>query len=129
MNKAVLVGRLTTDPILKFSQGKGTAIVTFTLAVNRKFKREGQPDADFIPIVLFGKTAEATANYSAKGKLVSVSGSIQNENYEAKDGIRRYVTKILGEEIDFLEWASKGKTENKDTSEDLTPIDSGDIPF
>ena len=129
MNKVVLVGRLTKDPELKFSQGKGTAIVTFTLAVNRKFKREGQPDADFIPVVLFGKTAEATANYSAKGKLVSVSGSIQTESYEAKDGTRRYVTKILGEEIDFLEWASKGKNENRDTSEDLMPIDSGNIPF
>ena len=128
MNKCVLVGRLTTDPTLKFSQGKGTAIVTFTLAVNRKHKREGQPEADFIPIVLFGKTAEATANYSAKGKLVSISGSIQTRNYEAKDGTKRYVTEILGDEIDFIEWASKGKAENRDTTEDLQPLE-GEIPF
>ncbi|MBX4266580.1 single-stranded DNA-binding protein [Clostridium estertheticum] len=134
MNKVVLVGRLTKDPELKFAQGTGTAVCTFTCAVNRRFKREGQPEADFIPIVVFGKQAEATANYMSKGKLLSVSGNIQTRNYEAKDGTRRYVTEVIADEVDFLEWGDKATTkkEDKDINEfgsDITPIDDGDIPF
>ena len=131
MNKTVLVGRLTKDPELKFAQGSGTAVCTFTLAVNRRFKREGQPEADFIPIVVFGKSAEATANYMTKGKLVSISGSIQTRNYEAKDGTRRYVTEVLADEVNFLE--SGNKKEKSEAAEpkfeDATPIEDGDIPF
>jgi len=146
MNKVVLVGRLTKDPELKFAQGTGTAVATFTVAVNRRFKREGQPEADFIPVVVFGKQAEATANYMSKGKLLSVSGNIQTRNYEAKDGTRRYVTEVIADEVDFLEWGgnkSSGTNTNQggNTSEsnagshdfgsdsDITPIDDGDIPF
>jgi len=132
MNKFSGVGRLTKDPELSFGQGTGTAVTHFTLAINRRFKREGQPDADFIPIVCFGKQAEAVANYSAKGKLVSVAGSIQTSNYEGKDGNRVYKTEIVADEVNFLEWASKGE-DNKCTSSnensDITPIDDGDIPF
>jgi len=132
MNKCVIVGRLTKDPELKFAKGTGTAVATFTVAVNRRFKREGQPEADFIPVVVFGKTAEACANYTAKGKLVSVSGGIQTRNYEAKDGTRRYVTEIISDEVDFLEWASKpgvNAAKPETNIEDLTQIDDGDIPF
>jgi single-strand DNA-binding protein len=147
MNKVVLVGRLTKDPELKFAQGTGTAVTTFTVAVNRRFKREGQPEADFIPVVVFGKTAEATANYMSKGKLISVSGNIQTRNYDAKDGTKRYVTEVIADEVDFLEWGdnkTSGKNNtnqggyNGDTNarsndfsstSDITPIDDGDIPF
>ncbi len=135
MNKVVLVGRLTKDPELKFAQGTGTAVAKFTIAVNRRFKREGQPEADFIPVVVFGKQAEATVNYVIKGRLVSVSGSIQTSNYENKEGNRVYKTEILADEVGFLEWASKkddGVSANNVTSEwseDITPIDDGDIPF
>lgn len=131
MNKCVLVGRLTADPTLKFASNTGTAVATFTMAVNRKFKKEGQPEADFIPIVVFGKQAEATANYMSKGKLISVSGNIQTRNYEAKDGNKRYVTEVVADEVDFLEWGDKISTtpkENEDIN-DITPIDDGDIPF
>ena len=130
MNKVVLVGRLTKDPELKFAQGTGTAVATFTCAVNRRFKREGQPDADFIPIVVFGKQAEATATYMTKGKLLSVSGNIQTRNYEAKDGTRRYVTEVIADEVDFLEWGDKATTNKEDKDiKGITPIDDGDIPF
>lgn len=133
MNKCVLVGRMTADPILKFANGTGTAVATFTVAVNRRFKREGQPDADFIPVVVFGKQAEATANYMAKGKLLSVSGNIQTRNYEAKDGNRRYVTEVIADEVDFLEWSSKPGNKATGTKEinieDVTPIEDGEIPF
>lgn len=146
MNKVVLVGRLTKDPELKFAQGTGTAVATFTVAVNRRFKREGQPEADFIPVVVFGKTAEATANYMSKGKLLSISGNIQTRNYEAKDGTRRYVTEVIADEVDFLEWGGNKESaantnQGGNNSEpnagsndfsggsDITPIDDGDIPF
>ncbi|MBU3111974.1 single-stranded DNA-binding protein [Clostridium lacusfryxellense] len=146
MNKVVLVGRLTKDPELKFAQGTGTAVATFTVAVNRRFKREGQPEADFIPVVTFGKQAEATANYMKKGKLLSVSGNIQTRNYEAKDGTRRYVTEVIADEVDFLEWGDKasGTSNNQGgnnnnasntgsndfgSDSDITPVDDGDIPF
>lgn len=128
MNNVTLVGRLTKDPELKFAQGTGTAVATFTVAVDRRFKREGQPAADFIPVVVFGKQAESTCNYVIKGRLISISGNIQTRNYEAKDGTRRYVTEVIADEVQFLEWASKGKNENRDTSEDLKPLD-GEIPF
>ncbi len=135
MNKVVLVGRLTKDPELKFAQGTGTAVTTFTIAVNRRYKSEGQPEADFIPVVVFGKTAEATANYMSKGKLISVSGNIQTRTYDAKDGTKRYVTEVIADEVDFLEWGDKkgsgGPTNGVDSIEynGATPIDDGDIPF
>jgi len=144
MNSVTLVGRLTKDPELKFGKGTGTAVCTFTVAVNRKFKREGQPEADFLPVVVFGKIGEAVANYMSKGKLVSISGSIQTRTYDAKDGSKRYVTEIIADEVNFLEKADKsGKTAGKGTdykapsgnsgdfgsNSDITPIDDGDIPF
>ena len=76
INKTVLIGRLTKDPELKFAS-TGTAVTTFTVAVNRRFKREGQQEADFIPVVVWGKQAESTANYMSKGKLIGISGRIE----------------------------------------------------
>jgi single-strand DNA-binding protein len=152
MNRVVLVGRLTRDPELRFTPGTGRAVASFTLAVNRRFKSQGQPDADFIPIVVWGKIAENTANYVSKGRLVGVSGSIHTRIYEAKDGTKRYVTEVVADEVQFLE--SRNATANFDTSEsilqgdnhgipsdsndilnqnghedEITPIDDGDIPF
>jgi len=130
MNNVTLVGRLTKNPELKFAQGTGTAVATFTLAVNKRFKREGEPDADFINIVCFGKTAEATANYMTKGKLVSLVGSISTRNYEAKDGTRKYVTEVIANEVNFLEKGEKTEHTPTKQNEDVTPIDDlSDIPF
>jgi len=148
LNKVVLIGRLTKDPELKFTPGNGTAVATFTVAVDRKFSKDGQKEADFIPIVVWGKQAESTANYTGKGKLIGISGRIQVRSYDAKDGTKRYVTEVVAEEVQFLEWGSGnkaggssfngnmsegfGKTEgfNQETyGEDITPVDDGDIPF
>jgi len=127
MNKVVLIGRLTKDPELKFTLGTGTAVTTFTIAVNRRFKREGQPEADFIPVVVWGKQAESTANYMRKGKLLSVAGRIETRFYEAKEGGRRYVTEVLADDVSFLEWSSNKK---EDGQADMTEIDDGeDMPF
>lgn len=144
MNKAVLVGRLTKDPELILAKGTGMAICKFTVAVNRRFKKEGQPEADFLPVTIFGKQAEATANYMRKGSQVSISGSIQTSNYMNKDNVRAYKTEIIADEVDFLD--SKNKENNSSNSNsnqggnnggghdfgsasDVTPIDDGDIPF
>ena len=141
MNKVVLIGRLTKDPELKYTPGSGTAVTTITLAVDRRFSKDNQREADFIPVVIWGKSAESTAQYMSKGKLMGVSGRIQTRSYEAKDGGRRYVTEVVAEEIKFLEWGNKnqsnegGFTDNNDNQgygasfDDMTPIDDGDIPF
>ncbi len=76
MNKVVLIGRLTADPELKFTPGSGTAVSRIILAVQRKYKKEGQEEADFVPIVIWGKQAEAIATHQKKGRLIAVSGRI-----------------------------------------------------
>lgn len=141
MNKVVLIGRLTKDPELKYTPGSGTAVTTITLAVDRRFSKEAQKEADFIPVVIWGKSAESTAQYMSKGKLIGIAGRIQTRSYEAKDGGRRYVTEVVAEEIQFLEWGAKNSSNeggfngNSDAGygsssfEDMTPIDDGDIPF
>jgi|SRR5690554_5619802 single-strand DNA-binding protein len=140
MNKVVLIGRLTKDPELKYTPGSGTAVTTITLAVDRRFSKDNQREADFIPVVIWGKSAESTAQYMSKGKLMGVSGRIQTRSYEAKDGGRRYVTEVVAEEIKFLEWGNKNQSgeggysdsssqEYGSSYEDMTPIDDGDIPF
>ncbi|WP_123054918.1 single-stranded DNA-binding protein [Clostridium sp. JN-1] len=145
MNKVVLIGRLTKDPELRFTPGTGAAVTTLTIAVDRRFSKNGQREADFIPIVVWGKQAESTANYMSKGKLIGISGRIQTRSYEAKDGSRRYVTEVIADEVQFLEWGNKSASSNNANSseqsqntqgfndsiygEDITPVDDGDIPF
>ena len=137
MNKSMLIGRLTKDPELKFLPGNGTANCTFTLAVDRKFSKDGKKEADFIPVVVWGKQAESTANYMSKGKLIAISGRIQTRNYDAKDGTKRYVTEVVADEVQFLEWGDKSNdkpsSENNQSGEgfnaDVTEVSSDDIPF
>lgn len=133
MNKTVLVGRLTKNPELKFVPGSGTAVATFTLAVDRRFKKDGQQEADFIPVVVWSKQAETVANYSCKGKLIGIAGRIQTRSYDAKDGTKRYVTEVVAEEVQIIEWAnsnSENMNNSNDYSADITPVDEdGSIPF
>lgn len=103
MNKAILMGRLTRDPEVRYSQGeKQMAIARYSLAVNRSFKRDGEPDADFINIVSFGKAGEFAEKYFRKGQLVCVVGRIQTSSYE-KDGVKQYRTEVIAEEQHFAE--------------------------
>lgn len=142
MNRVVLIGRLTKDPDLKFLPGSGTAVTKFTLAIDRRFKKEGQQEADFVPIVIWNKQAESAANYLTKGKLAGIAGRIQTRNYEAKDGHRVYVTEVVADEVQFLEWGDKTDNNNSNNSsqntqqndsadygDDITLVDDGDIPF
>lgn len=105
MNKAVLIGRLTRDPELRYLPS-GVSVATFTLAVDRSFtNQQGQREADFIPIVVWRGLAETCSKYLSKGRLVAVSGRIQTRSYDTPDGQRRYVTEIVGDEVQFLERA------------------------
>lgn len=107
MNKVILVGRLTRDPEVK-NTTTGKTVATFTLAVDRRFKnKDGQKEADFVPIVVWGKQAEFAGQYLSKGSQIGVSGRLQVRSYDAQDGQRRYVTEVVADEINFLSSSKK----------------------
>lgn len=104
MNKVILMGRLTRDPEVRYSQGEqATAIARYTLAVDRRFKRDGDQTADFIGCVAFGKLGEFAEKYLRKGTKVVVTGRIQTGSYTNKDGQKVYTTDVVVEEHDFAE--------------------------
>ena len=104
MNKVVLMGRLTRDPDVRYTQGdRPLAVARYTLAVNRRFKRDNEPDADFINCVAFGRAGEFAERYLKKGTKIVVSGRIQTGSYTNKDGMRVYTTDVVIEEQDFAE--------------------------
>ena len=104
MNKVILMGRLTRDPEVRYSQGASqTAVARFSIAVDRRFKREGEPDADFFNCTAFGKQAEFIERYLRKGVKVVVCGRIQNDNYTNKEGQMVYSVRVLVDEIEFAE--------------------------
>lgn len=104
MNKVILMGRLTRDPEVRYSQGASqTAVARFSIAVDRRFKREGEPDADFFNCTTFGKQAEFVERYLHKGVKVVLSGRVQNDNYTNKDGQMVYSVRIMVDEIEFAE--------------------------
>ena len=101
INNVTLVGRLTKDIELRYTQS-GKANASFNLAVNRRFKQEGQPDADFISCVAWNGAADALSKYTSKGSLIGVTGRIQTRNYES-NGKKVYVTEVIVNEVTFLE--------------------------
>ena len=104
MNKVILMGRLTRDPEVRYSQGANqTAVARFSIAVDRRFKREGEPDADFFNCTAFGKQAEFIERYLRKGVKVVVCGRIQNDNYTNKEGQMVYSVRVMVDEIEFAE--------------------------
>ncbi len=142
MNKTILLGRLTKNPEIKFSQTNNIKVATFSLAVNRKYVKQGEErQADFFNIVAYSKLAEFVERFLKQGIQICVLGRLQTRNYEDKNGVKRYVTEIIAEEIDFADSYTKieGNTDNtektisedlkeKDTSEDF--ISNGDdLPF
>ena len=104
MNKVILMGRLTRDPEVRYSQGaNSTAVARYSIAVDRRFKREGEPDADFFNCTVFGKGAEFAEKYLKQGTKIVISGRVENDNYTNKDGQKVYGTRILVEEQEFAE--------------------------
>ncbi|GGC95589.1 single-stranded DNA-binding protein [Enterococcus wangshanyuanii] len=119
INNVVLVGRLTKDPDLRYTSS-GSAVATFTLAVNRNFTNQsGNREADFINCVIWRKPAETMANYARKGTLLGVTGRIQTRNYENQQGQRVYVTEVVCENFQLLE--SRSASEQRQTQEGSAP--------
>lgn len=128
MNKVILVGRLTRDPEVRYSQGENpTAVARYTIAVDRRFKRDGEPTADFINCVTFGKSAEFVEKYFRKGLRISISGRITTNSYTNKDGIKVYTTEVTVEEQEFAESKSESEA-NKANNHQTTSANtsSGD---
>lgn len=111
MNKVILMGRLTRDPDVRYTSGENqTCVARYTLAVDRRFKREGEQSADFISCVVFGKGAEFADKYLRQGTKIAITGRIQTGNYTGKDGQKVYTTDVVVEEQEFAE--SKGTSGN-----------------
>ena len=121
MNKVILMGRLTKDAEVRYS-GE-TAVARYTLAVDRRFKREGEPETDFINCVAFGKQGEFAEKYLKKGMKIAVTGRIQTGSYTNKDGVKVYTTDIIVEEHEFCE----SKQGNDGFSKINAPIETEDF--
>lgn len=133
MNKVILMGRLTKEPDVKYTQ-TGKVVTQFTLAVDRPFKdANGNKETDFIPVVVWGKAAELVGNSCQKGHRLLVDGRLQIRSYEAKDGSKRWVTEIIANGVEFVERKSDKGGTSGDKSEfeqfgHAVPFDE-DIPF
>ena len=130
MNKVEILGRLTKDPEIRYTQSN-TPVASFTLAVNRRFAKEGEQQADFINCVAWSKTAEFVSKYFKKGQQVAVVGRIQTRNWEDDNGQKRYATEVVAEEVYFAD-SKKDITEDNGEPTDITSdVITGDLdlPF
>ena len=133
MNKVQLVGRLTREPEIRYSQSaEPVAITRFSVAVNRKFKKDGEPDADFINCISFGKTAEFIGKYFTKGKMIGIVGSIRTNSWTDNNGNNRKSIEVQVEEAEFLE--KKESLENNTLSkeqhfDDEVKNDEDELPY
>lgn len=124
MNKVILMGRLTRDPEVRYTtSAQQMAVARYSLAVNRSYKREGEPDADFINIVAFGKRAEFASKYFRKGMMVAVVGELRISSYEDRDGNKRWSTDVVVSEQHFAEGktSSENNSNRADRSRDFAP--------
>lgn len=122
MNKVILMGRLVRDPEVRYSQGNDpVAVARYTLAVNRRFKRQGDQEADFIGCVAFGKAGEFAEKYFKKGQMVSIVGRLQVRSWEDREGKRNWVTEVVVEEQHFAGGKSdSGEKQDSESHKDAT---------
>ena len=140
MNKTILLGRLTKNPEIRYTQTNNTKVALFSLAVNRRYVKQGEErQADFFNIVAYSKLADFVEKFLKQGIQICVSGRLQVRNYEDKNGIRRYVTEVIAEEINFADSYTKIESDNlqetvsedikeKEPSEEFISSDD-DLPF
>lgn len=128
MNKVILLGRLTKNPEVRYTQTTNTLVASFTLAVNRRFVKQGEErQTDFINIVAWNKTGEFVSKYFKKGQQVAVVGRLQTRSYQDNNNQTRYVTEVIAEEVYF---ADSNKNENDtNANEQFEKINTGDLPF
>ena len=135
MNKAILMGRLTCDPDIRYTNGeKPVCVARYTLAVDRRFKRDGEQQADFIPCIAFGRQGEFAQKYFQKGTKIVISGRIQTGSYTNRDGVKVYTTDVIVEEQDFAESKAAAGTPKEEpaaqgqppepTAKDQPPVDN-----
>lgn len=125
MNKVILIGRLTKDVELRYTQTNNTAVASFSLAVNRKFvKPSEERQADFFNIIAWNKLAENISKYLFKGNQVAISGRLETRSWDDPNGQKHYVTEVIAEEIDFI--GSKNKQNNEAILNSPTPINKND---
>lgn len=132
MNKVIISGRLTRDPEVRYSQGvQPIAVVKISVAVSRRFKKEGEPDADFINCIAFGKTGEFISKYFNKGKMIGITGTIRTNSWTDNNGQKRYSTEIYVEEAEFLESKAsyEGKSEDESFYTEQKIEDDDSLPF
>lgn len=132
INQVLLVGRMTRNLELRYTSNE-KAVGNFTLAINRRFKNQnGEYETDFIDCVVFGKQAETMAQYTKKGDLIGVEGSIQKRTYEDKEGNKRYTTEIMVEKITFLQTNKKSEATQNDPYKEFGEIvenENLELPF
>ena len=144
MNKTILLGRLTKDPEIRYSQTNNTKFANFTLAVNRKYVKQGEErQTDFINIVTYSKLAEFVEKYLKKGIQICICGRLQTRNWEDNNGQKHYTTEVIDEEIDFADsikkqqtdesilWANNTDAKTSDTIQDTEEFvtSDDDLPF
>ena len=148
MNKVILMGRLTRDPEVRYTQNTNLTVANFSIAVNRRFKREGDTEtADFFNVVAWNKTGEFVGKYFKKGQQVIVSGRLQNRNWTDQQGVKHYATDVIAEEVEFADSkknsdsenfnntfgnvpeSAEGNAQSSDDNSDLTVSSGDDLPF
>ena len=128
MNKVILMGRLTRDPEVRYSQSENaSAVARYTLAVDRRFKRDGEQSADFINCVAFGRAAEFAERYLRQGVKIAVTGRIQTGSYTNRDGVKVYTTDVVIEEQEFAESKAASGASNSSYQASPAPSPSVDI--
>nr|DAI35454.1 MAG TPA: Single strand binding protein [Caudoviricetes sp.] len=131
MNSVILIGRLTRDPEVRYTSGTQMAVCTFTVAIDRPVKKDGEKQADFPRVICFGKQAENCERFLAKGRLVGVQGRLQTGSYTNKDGATVYTTDVVADRVEFLEWGDRqGARQEYDEPipEGFAAVDE-DVPF
>lgn len=138
MNKVILMGRLTRDPEVRYTQTNNTLVASFTIAVNRRFGRQGEErQADFIPIVAWSKLGEFCSKYFKKGQQVGIIGRMQTRNWEDENKVKHYITEVVAEEAYFADSKKDGETANFEntfgndvaSNSEFSAISTDDLPF
>ena len=129
MNKVFMIGNLSKDVDLRTTQS-GKAVATLTIAVNRRFKgQDGEKVTDFFTVVAWNQLGEMCGKYLAKGKKVAVSGELQTRSYEDKNGVKRYVTEIIADEVEFLSPKEKRELTDESPTAGYTDVPDEALPF
>jgi len=130
INKVILLGRLTANPEIRYTQATNIMVASFSLAVNRRFAKEGEErQADFINIVAWNKTAEFCSKYFKKGQQVGVVGRLQTRNYEDDKGVKHYITEVVAEEVYFADSKKEGATTTEETENGNFYNSTDELPF